>query len=555
MNEATSTTRAPAPAVPAHWDEQAYLAAHSDVAAAVQAGELDSGYTHFIAQGLWEGREPAFRSQGAAGAMAGARFWPWSDQLYLEANPGLKLALAMHGQAPSAHYQHSGREEGRPTGLESRLQDCVERTGLPGWVLDEMGAQSHFEPGLDCLAFPAPLHYSPLSKTAWASGILEIGKHLRHASYDFLFFLPWLKKGGADLASLYHIKAVASRGTRVAVVLTENTESEWVQRLPANVDVIPFGAIFDGVDFHCQAQLVYHLILALRATRVHIINSNTAWESLRRFTLPMKSAAAIYVSLYCYDYTDIGEPVGYARLIRKCIDGVAGIYTDNSTFKQHLVEDIGIEADMIHVLPHPVLNRPAARPYPHLSRKVLWASRLDRQKQPEILLAIARRMPQLVFEVYGSAVVGQESQLLQQLQAAPNIVYKGGFSTPSELMREQYRCFLYTSLWDGLPNILLEMLWAGMLVVAPDIGGIRADIGPEHCLIVDDAASVDAYVRALQWVIEHPFDAEQLRLSGQAYVKARHTSENFEGVLERSAYFPAPAATRTLAHDTEMDKQ
>lgn len=549
MNQLIEAARAPAaPAIPAHWDDQAYLASNRDVAAAVGAGQLASGYAHYIAQGLWEGRAPSFRSQGAAGSLdAGARPWPWSDHLYLEANPGLKLTLAMHGQSPSAHFQHSGSKEGRPTGLESRLHDSAARTGLADWVLDEMGAQSYFEPGLDFLSFPAPLHYSPLSKTAWASGILEIGKHLRHPQYDFLFFLPWLKKGGADLASLYHIKAVSSRDCRVAVVLTENTDSEWVQRLPPNVDVIPFGAIFNGVDIHCQAQLVYHLILALGASRVHIINSNTAWEALRRFTLPMKAAAAIYVSLYCYDYTAIDEPVGYARHIRKCIDGVSGIYTDNTTFKQHLVEDIGIEADMIHVLPHPVLNRPVARPFPHLSRKVLWASRLDRQKQPEILLAIARRMPQLVFEVYGSAVVGQESQLLQQLQAVPNIVYKGGFSNPSELMREQYRCFLYTSLWDGLPNILLEMLWAGMLVIAPDIGGIRADLGPEHCMIVDDAASVDAYVRALQWVIEHPDEAEQLRLRGQAYVKQRHTSDNFEGVLASSQYFPLNA--------TDMEKQ
>jgi glycosyltransferase involved in cell wall biosynthesis len=528
-----------APAVPPHWDDAAYLGKYRDVAAAVEAGRLGSGYAHFIAQGLWEGREPAFRTQGA---QAVARPWPWSDHLYLEANPGLKLDLSMHGMTPSSHYQQSGRGEARPTGLESRLLDCGQRTGLAGWVLDEMGAQSHYEPGLDFLAFPAPLHYSPLSKTAWAAGILEVGQHLRHAAYDFLFFLPWLKKGGADLASLYHIKAVAARGSRVAVVLTENTDSEWVQRLPAGVDVIPFGAIFAGVDIHCQAQMVYHLILALSATRVHIINSNTAWEALRRFTLPMKSIAAIYVSLYCYDYTAIDEPVGYARHIRKCIEGVTGIYTDNTSFRQHLVDDIGIEAGMIHVLPHPVQNRPVARPWPHLSRKVLWASRLDRQKQPQILLAIARRMPQLVFEVYGSAVVGQESDLLQQLQAAPNIVVKGGFSSPSELMREQYRCFLYTSLWDGLPNILLEMLWAGMLVIAPDVGGIRADLGPERCVIVDDAASVDAYVEALQWVIQHPDDAEQLRLRGQAWVKERHTSENFEGVLEQSDYFPAPPA-------------
>lgn len=521
--------------IPENWNEDTYLKKYEDVAQAVSLGQFASGYAHFLSSGLWEGRDSGFTSADMVDSL-----WPWSSALYLENNPGLNSAIALKGITAADHYKQSGKNERRATGLESRKLDFINRTGLPEWALDEFGQQSEFEPGLDFLAFPEPLHYSPLSKTGWTSGIFKIRKYLRHERYDFLFFLPWLKKGGADLASLYHINAVSNRGFKVAVVLTEDAESEWTSRLPPGVDFIPFGEIFGSIELRYQAQLIYHLVSALSASKIHIINSTAAWEALNLFSLPLKSIADVYVSLYCYDYTEIDEPVGYARNIRKCIAGITGVYTDNTTFKDHLVNEIGLDQNLIHVLPHPVPNAPVAKPYPHLSRKILWASRLDRQKQPEILIEIAKKLPFVTFDVYGSAVLGLENNILKKLQDVPNIVYKGAFSSPNELTKEQYRCFLYTSLWDGMPNILLEMLWAGMLVIAPDVGGINADLGPERCLIVRNPSSSAAYVEAIRWIIENPDEAENIRIQGQKYVKARHGIGEFENVLSSSNYFPNP---------------
>jgi len=526
--------------IPENWSEEAYLKKYRDVAQAVELGQFSSGYAHFLSSGLWEGRDSGFKSADKPDSL-----WPWSSSLYLESNPGLGFAIALKGMTTVDHYKQSGKNERRLTGLESRKLDFINRTGLPEWVLEEFGNQCEFEPGLDFLAFPAPLHYSPLSKTEWTSGIFKVGKYLRHDQYDFLFFLPWLKKGGADLASLYHINAVSNRGFKVAVILTEDVESEWISRLPPGVDFIPFGKIFGNVDLRHQAQIVYHLVSALSAPKIHIINSNAAWEALSRFPHPLKSITDVYVSLYCYDYTEIDEPVGYARNVRKCVDGISGIYTDNTTFKHHLINDIGLDQSLIHVLPHPVLNAPVAKPYPHLSRKILWASRLDRQKQPEILIEIAKKLPLITFDVYGSAVLGLENSIVQKLQDVPNIVYKGAFSSPAELTKEQYRCFLYTSLWDGLPNILLEMLWAGMLVIAPDVGGIDADLGPERCVIVRAPSSSAAYVEAIQWIIANPDKAENIRVEGQTYVKSRHGVGEFEKVLSSSSYFPDRARKKT----------
>lgn len=72
----------------------------------------------------------------------------------------------------------------------------------------------------------------------------------------------------------------------------------------------------------------------------------------------------------------------------------------------------------------------------------------------------------------------------------------------SDLPLEKYDAFIYTSDFDGLPNILLEMLGAGLPVIAPDVGGIREAVinGVTGKLVsgADEESLVVAYVDAVK---------------------------------------------------------
>jgi hypothetical protein len=87
---------------PQAFDEQQYLAANPDVADAVQSGLYRSGYDHFMQHGSGERRA------------SGARTTAFDPLGYLAANPDVDQAVGL-GRLPSAldHYMRFGQFEGR----------------------------------------------------------------------------------------------------------------------------------------------------------------------------------------------------------------------------------------------------------------------------------------------------------------------------------------------------------------------------------------------------------------------------------------------------------
>lgn len=490
----------------------------------------------------------------------------WDDDLYLESNPDVRKAIERGGSAPLLtgydHYIRYGLVEGRSgawksgssTALwridSSTIVRVTEKTGLPEWTVEEILAQSVFAPSLDAVQSTAFPVYDPFNKDPWGQLLREVCRKLRHVRYDYMFFLPWIKRGGADLASILHIQAAAQSSSRIAVVLTEPGESDWLDRLPSSADVLFFGRELGTLPLEHQALACYHLVVALRPAKLHVINSAPAWRLLTDSSQVLAELSELYVSLYCYDHSRSGEPIGYARMVRQCASNLTRIFTDNTAFRRHLVDDIGVPSERVVALRHAVLEDISLAPPPPHSRQILWASRLDRQKRPDLVVEIARRLSSLKFVVYGSAVLEQCDEVIQAFNAAPNIEYRGEFSRISQIMSSDYRLFLYTSAWDGLPNIVLEVMRAGMLVVAGAVGGIRSDLGPDNCLLVTDHDSPDAYVSAIKAAYASTEEAEATRLRGQAFVRECHTFAGFLNTLRSVGYVAAPQATSRKPDET-----
>lgn len=92
---------------PAGWDEGQYLAANPDVAAAVRSGSMQSGNQHFQTYGQYEARPGS--GQELTPLTGG-----WNENAYLAANPD--VAAAVKGgdfQTGFDHYNQYGRNEKR----------------------------------------------------------------------------------------------------------------------------------------------------------------------------------------------------------------------------------------------------------------------------------------------------------------------------------------------------------------------------------------------------------------------------------------------------------
>jgi len=177
----------------------------------------------------------------------------------------------------------------------------------------------------------------------------------------------------------------------------------------------------------------------------------------------------------------------------------------------------------------------AAKRPPRSNLKLAWASRLDPQKRPDLLgplsRALARRFPKAHLHIYGSAILSQASgqQGLVGVQDLENVTYHGGFDSFDCIAAANYDAFIYTSLFDGLPNILLEAIAADLIVIAPDIGGIRELISNQTGYLiphlVDDQALISSYLDAVAAIIGDPDECLRRRINARQLVERRHSKE------------------------------
>ena len=79
-----------------------------------------------------------------------------------------------------------------------------------------------------------------------------------------------------------------------------------------------------------------------------------------------------------------------------------------------------------------------------------------------------------------------------------NVENSGEFFNIDELPMDECFAFLYTSKFDGTPNILLEIGSRGLPIVTPNIGGIAGFLGDTWPLYVSDPEDIDGYVTHLK---------------------------------------------------------
>lgn len=383
------------------------------------------------------------------------------------------------------------------------------RLTLPDWAVEEMAALAReVDPTLHPEQFHArnPETYLVPYDRALAGRIYFELMAKIEGDVDAIVFVPWIKQGGADLGVLHHTLALSREyGARTLVIATEPSASPWASRLPPGVQFLEAGDALNRlrhVEQDAYAVLA-RLLVQLAPSTIHIVGSRHAWETVLHYGQAIGQATSIFASLFCDEYDRNGCRDGYAvRYLAQTYRWLSGVLTDNTASPREWQANLGVPPELFHVVPFPAPGTPVERTPTPEPRRLLWAGRLDRQKRPDLLERLARMTPEFHWDVHGASIVPGHGADVAGLTSLSNVTLHGGYQRFADIVRDDHIALVYTSQWDGLPNVLLEAAAAQLPIIAPDIGGISDFIDADR--LVSPFDDVDQYARCIRELAASP---------------------------------------------------
>jgi len=381
------------------------------------------------------------------------------------------------------------------------------------------------------------LHGQGVMGLAYRTACLQ----LLQRDYTDVVVLPFLTTGGGEkyILSLLEELVENHAGERFLFLSGEAFETHsWLDLLPPKSDFLDLHQICGGDENVIDVVTLRLIQYAGKAMRVHLKASGYTHRFLSKFGRLIQDNEVIYYR-FCDEmyvsqgdiwregsaFQSISENIGYIH--RFISDHQALVESDRqlfSTFEERW-QCIYTKCE----LP----TRAWIQPSREARIKLLWASRISSQKRPQLVLRIAdklkEQMPNVEIDVYGRCDPGQD---VSSIQARANLTYLGPYKNFFDIDLSGYTAFLYTSHFDGLPNVVLEAMAAGMPVVAPNVGGIpEAVVHRETGWIVDatgdDDADAQAYVDTIREMVSAASSISDVGASARALIAERHSRAAF----------------------------
>ncbi len=174
---------------------------------------------------------------------------------------------------------------------------------------------------------------------------------------------------------------------------------------------------------------------------------------------------------------------------------------------------------------------------PPASKTVIAVGRLDPQKGPELLIdAAGQLIPQhddLHVLFVGAGPLDEElRRTVRDRKLADRIHFAGWRPDVAELLKAAY-CLALPSLWEGMPNAVLEAMAAGLPVVASQVEGTAELIDNGKTGFLVAPSSVTKLASALDQLLRDDDAAKSIGRAAQASGRQHHAIDAKVAEYER----------------------
>lgn len=412
-------------------------------------------------------------------------------------------------------------------------------SNYPGWLLGEWRNINLIEPEL----FPSNrtlreiVKYSPTFSDLMASIYLniysELGQNLKH-----LIFVPFIKVGGAEKVLFNFIKVLQEVYPKeeIAIISTEPSDSPWKDKLSKDITFVDIGNM-GGLSYAEKEILLIRLLIQMHPHNIYNISSIRTFEILSKYQKSISENSNIFTFVFCPEYDEQGRISGFAfSYLDKQIDYNKKIFTDNQRYIDQLCDIYAFDKKKFVPLYQPAEIYDISKRKYSTEKKLnlLWASRLDRQKHPDIIYEIAKKCQDLPIkiDVYGTLVFEKFFDI-NKFKELPNINYCGTFSNGLKVISDNYDGFIYTSQYDGMPNIILEAVGVGLPIISSNVGGIGDLLENKNsALLVEKYNDIEEYRKQIEYALEHRKEFNEYAKVAQKEMLKKHNWKTLEETIK-----------------------
>ncbi len=389
-------------------------------------------------------------------------------------------------------------------------------------------------------------------KDGYAEMLVNTVTRLRGHS-EALVTVPWVGIGGADLVSLNYAKTLHKDRRfhgNVAMLATYLPERTLHDLIPQGVTFVQVPEEFRELSDELQRRLMAQVVILTAPELVVSVNCFDLTNALQLYGHQLGSIARIFLTLFAFDRIGAGYPVNPITDDgqRAFLNEIDSLITDNTVTRAIVEEMLALDDTKVRV--H---HQPALDPIPSLaigSRsynnryftkanpfKVVWPHRMDKEKRPDALIAIARRLTQLdlpiSIHVHGQQVLSTDGEMLMKSLADAGIVYEGPYQGGlTGLPIYDYHALLLTSESEGLPLVLVQSMLLGVPVISSAVGGVTDIIRDDETgLLAQGPDDIDGFVTAIRRLMDSVDERRRLINNAYDFAFAQHGWDAFDRLV------------------------
>jgi glycosyltransferase involved in cell wall biosynthesis len=323
----------------------------------------------------------------------------------------------------------------------------------------------------------------------------------------------------------------------VVVLRTDSSEVRFLDWFPPGCRNIDFFGSTAGLSQPERQIVLVELLRSLRPEVTFNVNSRLLWDLMAPYGKALASSMLLHAYMFCADKDVYGCWFGYpVREFYRNFDILDGVITDSHFLKNELgvrYKLSPLQTSKVVALETPVMDPPIAiadAPKEGAAPHVFWAGRFDRQKRIDTVFAIAERMNDVTFHLWGEPVADKE---FRTLKAPKNVVLEGVYRHINELPLDRCSLWLYTSQWDGVPNVLLEVAALGIPIVGSLAGGCDEILIEDFAERIDSVEYIPQFERGIRRVLADPAAARERAARLRKITLERRTGDAYRVALKR----------------------